>query len=207
MSTRHRFASLCSGCILKHCVVSFPFLFRLYCFAFQLEVLSTLRAMLPGLQVTVPNASVSFRDQLEPVVGADLVITAHGAHAMPTMFMSPGSVVLEVFPWKFFYHVYSTHLKRCGVHTMALRANSVDMAAAEWLFGPQPDAKRLLGRLHTLMQSDDGTPLPTNTTDASVVSDVVLLRSTPTLVNLTSLRAAVETAVALVRNTTTCGDL
>lgn len=68
-----------------------------------------------------PTSNMTLRDQILGVAGADVVVTTHGAHAITAaMFLPQGAVLLEVFPWGFFYDSNQFLARSCQVGTIAV---------------------------------------------------------------------------------------
>ena len=68
-----------------------------------------------GFQVVVPE-DLSVREQIECFIGADLVFTPHGAGSTNSIYMDPGSVIIETFPNTYYNAANFGILVRKGVH-------------------------------------------------------------------------------------------
>ena len=65
-------------------------------------------------------AQLSFREQVESMRSADVVIGAHGSGLVNAIFLAPGSVVIEAFPTDFVRFDWHHHLISAGMHYLLL---------------------------------------------------------------------------------------
>ena len=65
-------------------------------------------------------AQLSFREQVESMRSADVVIGAHGSGLVNAIFLAPGSVVIEIFPTDFVRFDWHHHLVSAGMHYLLL---------------------------------------------------------------------------------------
>lgn len=65
---------------------------------------------------------ISHEDDIHPCIlyhtlsHADVFVTTHGFQSMALLFMKPGSVIFEVFPYKYFKNTYASISQQYGIH-------------------------------------------------------------------------------------------
>lgn len=73
---------------------------------------------------TVDLGKISFKDQFEATQWADIVIGVHGANMLnPSLFMREGSILIELFPWRFMWNGYGNTSMALGVVYMGYMLN------------------------------------------------------------------------------------
>lgn len=69
------------------------------------------RKLLFNSKMTVREAdfsSLNFKEQVEAIMSSNVIIGIHGANLLnPSLFLNPGTVLLELFPWHFLWRGYA----------------------------------------------------------------------------------------------------
>ena len=84
---------------------------------------------------TVDFASLTFQEQLKVVRNTDVLVGVHGAGMVHTMFMTPDSASVEIFPPTLRYPVYRNLAKLNGVRYFSTHAKTVfseELARRDW---------------------------------------------------------------------------
>jgi UDP-galactopyranose mutase len=78
------------------------------------EIQSALQAALPDANLTQSKLEFSFREQAEFFATQDVIIAAHGAGLTNALFMTPGTVVLQLYPKWYFYQSLDPLIEQVG---------------------------------------------------------------------------------------------
>ena len=97
----------------------------------QAELVSQLQQM--PLDVSLVSFdNMSFADQLRHVSQADALVTVHGAALAHTMFLRPGSFVVEIFPYEFRKTVYLNIARMMDVRYLRWQSRELNHSVFHW---------------------------------------------------------------------------
>jgi hypothetical protein len=109
----------------------------------------------------VSTTPKSFRKQLQLFAEHGIIISPHGAGLMNTLWLTPGSAVIELFPYHIHHTLYPTLAAQVGVRSFPIHSVNGSIVWRRDKVGPAIVRAWYAVGVKVVSQCNDVAPLPT----------------------------------------------